>query len=363
MSIPPPDRLSREEPLRIAFVAPPWLPIPPGGYGGIEYVVYLLARELQRMGHHVTVFGRQGSEPQLDVIALAPESWSQHLGSRQQAARECLHIFRAYELIRRRAFDVVHDHTGFNGIMMAAALRMPAAAVATLHGDLTEADGEFLAAVQERVALVAITAAQRSQVASVQWSGVVHNAVDPDGLDVGAEKDGYLLQLARITPDKGQHLAIEVARRTGRRLVLAGKIDPAGRDYFHESIEPRLGDGVEWVEDVSGRDKAELLARASAMLFPIQWEEPFGLAMVEAMASGTPVVALARGAASELVEEGVTGFLATDVDGLVEGVRRSVDIDSAACARTARERFSPRRSAEGYEAVYRAAVDRAQARP
>lgn len=350
--------MSQTGPLRVALVAPPWLPVPPGGYGGIEQVVYLLARELEKRGHEVTVFGRQGSSPDLDVVALAPRSWQHHLGSRDERARECLHVYRAYDIIRRRAFDVVHDHTGFTGMTLGAALRLPAPMVATLHGDLTEAEGELLRALDQRVALVAITESQRNQVADVRWIDVVHNAVDADEFEVSAEKDDYLLQLARITPDKGQHLAIEVARRAGRPLVLAGKVDPDGEAYFRERIEPELGDDVRWVEDAQGAEKARLLARASAMVFPIQWHEPFGLAMVEAMASGTPVVAIRIGATPELVEEGVTGYLADDVDGLVDAVHRAGDIDAARCARSVRERFSPAAMAEAYEAVYRRAIER-----
>jgi glycosyltransferase involved in cell wall biosynthesis len=344
--------------LRVALVAPPWLPVPPGGYGGIEQVVYLLARELQASGHQVTVFARQGSSADLDVVALAPRSWKEHLGSRDEVARECLHVYRAYEIIRRRAFDVVHDHTGFTGMMLGAALRLPAPIVATLHGDLTEADGEFLGALEQRVALVAITASQRNQVAGVAWSEVVHNAVDSDQLEVSREKDGYLLQLARITPDKGQHLAIEVARRVGLPLVLAGKVDADGEAYFRERVQPQLGDDVRWIEDAQGEEKARLLSRAVAMLFPIQWQEPFGLAMVEAMASGTPVIATCRGAAPELIEEGVTGFLADDVEGMAEAVRRAGEVDPERCAERARDRFSPARMAAGYEGVYRGAIER-----
>lgn len=350
--------MSRAGPLRVALVAPPWLPIPPKGYGGIEQVVYLLAMELQRRGHEVTVFGRQGSSPDLNVVALAPRSWSRDLGSRDQLARECLHVFRAYEIVRRRAFDVVHDHTGFTGMTHGASLRLSGPLVTTLHGDLTEAEGELLTALDGRVAMVAITAVQRGQVAGVRWAGVVHNAVDASDLMITTEKDGYLLSLARITPSKGQHLAIEVARRVGRKLVLAGKVDPDGEAYFRERIEPQLGEDVRWIEDVSGRDKAKLLACAHALVFPIQWEEPFGLAMIEAMASGTPVVALSRGAAPELVEEGVTGFLADDVDGMAEALGRIGEIDAAVCAQRARERFSPGRMAEGYETIYRSLIGR-----
>lgn len=350
--------MTQQARLRVALVAPPWLPVPPGGYGGIEQVVHLLARELTARGHEITVLARQGSKTPGEVIALAAESRMEHLGTRDQVATECLHVLTAYEIFRKRPFDVVHDHTGFFGMTLGAMLRLPSAVVATMHGDLTEAEGQLLTALDRRVGLVAITAAQQSLVARVGWLGVVHNAVDADVLEVSTEKDDYLLQLARVTPDKGQHLAIEVAKRVGMPLVLAGKVDPDGEEYFRERVEPHLGGDVRWIEDVQGTEKARLLARAKAMLFPIQWQEPFGLAMVEAMASGTPVVATPLGAAPELIEEGVTGLLADEVDGLAEAVRRCGDIDPERCAQRARERFSPQSMAAGYEAIYHNAIDR-----
>ncbi len=351
--------LSPDTPLRVALVAPPWLPVPPEGYGGIEQVVYLLARELRARGHDVTVLGRQGSGDDVDVIALAPSSWQEELGARGELARECLHLHRAYRIVRRRPYDVVHDHTGYMGILLGASVDMCAPLVSTLHGDLTEADGEFLAAVDDRATLVGITAAQQSQVAGVTWRGVVHNAIDTSEFSVGREKQDYLVELARITPDKGQHLAIEVAKRLGRPLVLAGKVDPSAHDYFRERIEPELGDQVRWIEDVAGEEKARLLAEARAMLFPIQWAEPFGLAMVEAMAARTPVDAFRNAAAPEVMDDGVTGFLAKDLDAMADAVERASEIDPDRCAERARERFSPARMADGYEEVYRAALRRA----
>jgi glycosyltransferase involved in cell wall biosynthesis len=342
--------------LRIAMIVSPWYSVPPDGYGGIELMAYLLATELQRRGHEVTVLGRLGSRGPFEVLAVAPESWTPDLGSRNQPARDCLFLYRAYEVIRRRAFDIVHDHSGFMGMVLAATMRAETPVVATLHGDLTEAEGEFLAAIDNKVHLVAISRSQETQVAGVDWKGVVYNAVDLSKLRPSADKDDYILHLARIDPDKGQHVAIEFAKRVGAPLILAGKLEEPQRRYFAERIEPHLGNGVSRLENVAGAEKTRLLARARALVFPLQWEEPFGLAMVEAMASGTPVLALARGAAVELVEPGVTGFLADDVDGLVEAYGRLDEIDTRRCAERARERFSPERMAEGYESIYQAAL-------
>ena len=344
--------------LRVAIVAPPWYPVPPNGYGGIEQVVFLLAEELQKLGHAVTLYGRQGGGGSFELVPMAPESWQLDLGGRDHAAREVTYLRHTYHMLQRRAFDIVHENSGYLGLLMAAVCQLQSATVGTLHGDLNEADGEFLRTIDHDVQLVAISRAQRAQVAGVRWAAVVHNAVDPGALEIGLQAGDYLLQLARICPDKGQHIAIDVAKRAGRRLVLAGKVVEDDQDYFHRMIEPHLGDGVEWVENIGGRDKARLLAGAAGLLFPIQWEEPFGLAMIEAMASGTPVVATPRGAAVEVVEEGVTGFLAAEVEDLVGAVERLAEIDRGACAEHARNRFSPRSMASGYAGAYQDAIRR-----
>ena len=347
---------------RIALVVSPWFPVPPNGYGGIELMVYNLARGLHERGHHVTVIGRQGSHGPFESIALAPESWEHQLGTRDHEARQDLFLFRAYDLVRRRAFDVVHDHSGLPGIMLAATGERQTPVVATLHGALTEAEGDFLGAVDRRVHLVAISRAQQSLVAGVEWRGCVHNAVDPDSyipITRHQDKDDYLVVLARISETKGQHTAIEVAKRLNMRLVLAGKIDEDSKDYFEQKIKPELNDRITWRENVEGKEKAELLARARALLFPIAWEEPFGIAIVEAMVSGTPVIALAHGATSELVENGVTGYVVNDADEMVEAYARVKDIDLAKCVAEAARRFGPKQMADGYLTVYERAIEEA----
>lgn len=351
------------DPIRIAIIVSPWYPVPPPGYGGIELMAFNLSRELAARGHQVTILGRQGSHGPFRSLALAPESWTRDLGTRNQLARESLFLRRAYETVRRRAFDVVHDNSGLTGILVAAQARLQAPVVATLHGALSEAEGDFLASVARQVHLVAISRAQQATVAGLEWSGVVHNAVDPKHytpITRPEEKEDYLVSLARINPDKGQHLAIEVAERLQVPLVLAGKVDQDGRDYFEQKIKPRLNGQITWMENVEGKEKSALLARARAMLFPIQWEEPFGLAMVEAMVSGTPVIAISHGAAPELVEPGVTGFLADDVDGMVEAYGHLKEIDLERCAREASRRFGPANMADGYESVYTRAMDQAK---
>ncbi len=344
------------------MIVSPWFPVPPSGYGGIEIMAYNLASELSRRGHSVTVIGRQGSRGPFEALALAPESWTKQLGTPDQVARQNLFLYRAYEVVRKRAFDVIHDHSGPPGILVGATAQVQAPVVATLHGALSEAEGEFLAAVDHRIHLVAISRAQQAMVAGVAWAGVVHNAIEADSyrpVTRHSEKEDYIVELARITPDKGQHLAIELAKRLNVKLVLAGKVDNDARDYFEKRIKPNLNGQVEWRENVEGQDKAQLLAKAKALVFPIQWEEPFGIAMIEAMMSGTPVLALARGAVEELVEPGVTGWVADDIDGMADSYSRLEEIDLERCVEVARERFGPGQMADGYESIYNRAIEQA----
>jgi glycosyltransferase involved in cell wall biosynthesis len=347
---------------RIAIIVSPWYPVPPKGYGGIELMAYNLARELSHRGHQVTVIGRQGSRGPFESLALAPVSWTKQLGTRDETPRQLLFLHRAYEALRRRAFDIVHDNSGLTGILVATQARLQAPVVATLHGSLTEAEADFLRTVTRQVHLVAISQAQQASVAGVEWRGVVHNAIDPaqyTPITRASEKENYVVELARITPDKGQHVAIEVARRLKVPLVLAGKVDNDATKYFEEKIKPNLNGQVTWLENVEGKEKAQLLARARALLFPIQWEEPFGIAMVEAMVSGTPVIAFAHGAASELVEPGVTGFLVHDVDEMVAAYGRLQEVDLKRCAEVAARRFGPAQMADGYLTVYERAIAQA----
>jgi glycosyltransferase involved in cell wall biosynthesis len=344
--------------LRIAMIAPPWIPLPPNGYGGIELVVELLARELLRRGHDVTVFSCAGSDPALNVVALAGGDWFEDLGGPDQRVREATYLRRVYDNIRNGRFDLVHDHTEYPGIALAHSLRLPLPVIATMHGWIGPKQWQFLREVHGQIGLAAISETQKATAPGILWDAVVHNAIDTESLRFSAQKADYLLQIARINPDKGQHIAIEVAKAVDLPLVLAGKVDTDRRsqDYFVKKIEPHFGDQVTWLPDVAGEEKKGLLARARAMLFPIAWEEPFGLAMVEAMGSGTPVVAFPRGAAREIVEPGLTGFLGQTSSELAALVRRTDEIDPARCRARVAERFNPGRMTDGYEAAYQVAL-------
>ena len=342
-----------DDALRIAIVAPAWYPLPPRGYGGTELVVHLLHTELRRMGHDVTVFGAEGSAA--GVTMLADAAWSQDLGGPAEAARQATYLARVYDAMAGRRFDVIHDHTGFEGLLLALQSGLAPVVVHTMHGELSEPMCTFYKEVAERARLCAISLAQAASASDLKLAGIVHNAVELPAAPPSVAHERYLIEVARITTDKGQHLAIKVAQRAGRKLILAGKVERSGEGlrYFEEQVEPFLSPTVEYYPNVAGAQKARLISRAAAGIFPLQWAEPFGLAMVECMVAGTPILALRVGSTPELIEDGVTGFLAEDVDDLVEGANRLDAIDRVRCATVARERFSPRHMAERYLAVYR----------
>jgi glycosyltransferase involved in cell wall biosynthesis len=338
----------------VVLVAPPWYPVPPCGYGGIESVVGLLAAELDRRGHRVTLIAADGSDPQATV--RAPAEWRSALGQPDERLRELAYAANVAGTLRHLGeVDVIHDHVGFATLF--GCLQIGAPVIHTEHGVVNPAEADFYAALGNQLRLVAVSQSQRRHLPQLPWIGTVSNAVAFGDLSVGDRdaSDPYLLCLARICPDKGQHIAIEVARRTGMRLVLAGKVErgPDSRQYYDRLVAPSLdGSRVVHIRNVAGVEKAQLLARATALLAPIQWDEPFGLSVVEAMASGTPAISFARGAAPELIEHGKTGFLVGDADAMVAAVRRAGDIDPAHCAAIARARFSRSAMADGYLQIY-----------
>lgn len=346
--------------LRIGMVAPPWYTIPPRGYGGIESVVASLVDQLVKHGHHVTLVasGEPGTSAQ-GYVRVFEEPPSDLLGS--DVMPELISAARAHEALSKLDLDVVHENSAAGPL---TALARPCPTVATMHGPVAGTNGEYYRWLGNSVELVAISAAQRRQAPELNWVATVHNAVDVTSYPFRAEKSDYLLWLGRFNPDKGAHLAIEVARRCGRRIILAGKLNEAPeQEYFDEVVRPLLGSDVSYVGEADGATKRELFADAACLLFPIQWEEPFGMVMAEALACGTPVVATPRGSVPEVVRPGRTGFIAADVDGLVESVRRLDEIDPAVCRADAEARFDLPVMARGYERAYRRALARVGRRP
>lgn len=340
--------------MRLGMVAPVWVAVPPEGYGGIELVVSLLTEELVQRGHDVTLFASGGSRTKARLVSAFDVPPTDRLWEVEPDATHVGtafgHAAAAYD--EDAGFDLIHDHTDYLGTAFAATLPTPV--VHTVHFPLDEPRRSFLGRFADDVYLAAISEYQRTECPELPWVGMVHNAVDVEAFEVREDKDDFVLCIGRICERKGQDLAIEVARRAEVPLVLAGRVHPKEAEFFTERVLPHLdGERVRFVGEVSNETKRDLMARARALLLPIREPEPFGLVMVEAMASGTPVVAEPLGAAPEVITDGETGFLAAGVDAMAEAIGRVAELSSQRCRERAEARFAPGALADGYEALYR----------
>ncbi|HEX6936066.1 MAG TPA: glycosyltransferase family 4 protein [Actinomycetes bacterium] len=339
-------------PLRVALVAPPFFEVPPTGYGGIEAVLAQLADGLVDRGHDVTLIGAGRPGTKAKFVTTFDEPQAERLGRPEP---ELMHATRVAALLAELSPDIVHDHTAA-GPAMARDRQVPT--VVTSHGPATGDWGEYLAAAGTTMHLVAISQSQVALSPELPWVRVVHNSLDTSQIPFRDDKEDYVVWLGRLSPDKGAHLAIDVARKAGRRIVLAGKCnEPDEREHFEADVRPRLGPDVEFVDELEDREKYDLLGRAAAFVFPLQWEEPFGMVLIEAMACGTPVLSLARGAVPEVVADGVTGFVRQEADELVGALAQLDRIDPAACRAHVEANFGPDKMVEGYEEVYRDCLD------
>ncbi|HEV2998085.1 MAG TPA: glycosyltransferase family 4 protein [Solirubrobacteraceae bacterium] len=344
--------------LAIAVVAPPWIPIPPPAYGGIEAVVALLCEELVERGHRVTLFAAPGSESPAELRMPLERVHDDQIGS---SLHESDHVGAAYDAIdlaavEGRPFDVVHDHSGFTAVAMGHRVATPV--VHTLHAPFNEETRPFYARHGHKVRLVAISRFQLEHAPpGVRVPDVVPNPIRVGDWPFYEDKEDYLLWVGRMDPVKGAHRAIEVARAADLRLILAGPIQPGQEGYFHREIEPRLdGEEVVYVGEVGGVRRKELFARARAFLMPIRWAEPFGMVIVEALACGTPVITFPEGAANEIVIDGENGFHVADEHAMAEAVGRLERIDPARCRESVASRYDVAIVADGYEAVYERAI-------
>lgn len=350
------DRRSRPgkcRALRIGMVAPPWFAVPPSSYGGIESMVASLVDGLVERGHEVTLVaaGEPGTKAQR-YVPVYSEPPSQRLGD---PLPEVLHAAAAAATLDLAELDLVHDHT-LAGPLLARHRDIPT--VVTAHGPVAGEPGDYFSWLGETVDVVAISAAQTRQRPDINWVATVHNSVDVASFPLGAGDGGYLLFVGRFHPDKGAHLAIDAARAAGRRLLLAGKCnEPPERAYFADAIAPRLGADAQYVGEADAQTKRELYAGAEALLFPVCWEEPFGLVMAEAMACGTPVVALRRGSVPEVVADGRTGVLVDHPAELPRAIEAACRLERTACRRHVEEHFDTPAMVDGYEAVYRTVVE------
>ena len=358
-------------PLRIAMLAPISWPLPPSGYGPWELVAHNLTEQLVALGHHVTLFASADSVSSAHLVATCPHSLSTWPESERHRTRafdptsgllegppdarvwEQVHIATCMERAAAGKFDVVHSHLHVHALGYARLIKCPL--VTTLHGSAWVRSTHPMLNKYRDLPFVSLSNAERSLLPSLNYASTVHNGIRIDEFPFEAQKDDYLLFAGRLSPEKGPAEAIEVARRAGRRLLIAGLIESQYQDYFDTKVKPHIdGKNVEYLGLLSQKELAPVYRKAAGVLFLISWCEPFGLVAVEAQASGTPLIATRYGALPEIILEGKTGFVVDSLDEAVAAVEKLGAIEPAACRKNAEERFSDRAMARGYEAVYRA---------
>jgi glycosyltransferase involved in cell wall biosynthesis len=330
---------------RIGIISPPWVAVPPLGYGGTEAVIDTLARGLVRAGHEVVLFATGDSTCPVERRSYWPEGVTP-MGS---ILGETSHVLAAYDALA--GCDVVHDHTLIGPLLTT---RHSVPVVTTNHAPFTPEIRALYAAATPAVSLVAISHAQRATAPEIPVARVIHHGLDTSRVPVGDGSGGYLVFLGRMNADKGVHRAIEVARRAGVPLKIAAKMrEEAEIAYFDSVVRPLLGPDVEFLGEVAPPDREALLGSALALVNPIAWPEPFGMVMIESLATGTPVLTCPHGAAPEIVDDGITGFLAADVAALADAVALVGSLDRRRCRAAVEARFSAERMVHDHVDLYR----------
>ena len=337
--------------MRIAQIAPLYESVPPFAYGATERVVAYLTDELVARGHEVTLFASADSTTRARLIPVCPKGlW------RDAEVWDTLthHVRQLAQVIRHAdEFDIAHFHG--EPLHFACAGRLPCRTLTTLHGRLLPRDHGPLFREFAAAPLVSISHSQRAPVPHANWAGTVYHGLPPTEFELQRSAGSYLLFLGRMMPEKRPDLAVEIARRSGWPLKLAARIHPGERGYFRDVIEPLLARSrgfTEYLGEVGGTIRRDLLANARALLLPIDWDEPFGMVMIEAMACGTPVIAFRRGAVPEVLEHGVSGFIVDNVDEAVDAVSRIDEIGRDACRRAFEQRFTAGRMTDEYLQIY-----------
>jgi len=334
--------------MKIAQVAPLWERVPPQTYGGTELVVSQLTDELVRRGHEVTLFASGDSQTLACLEAVCPRAIRLDPEIKDYTVYEMLEISQVYE--RAAQFDLIHSHVGL--AVLAIAPRVTTPTVHTLHGNFTPENSKLFQ-LHHQQPYISISNAQRQ--VSLNYLRTVYNGIDVEKYShhPQPQQPPYLVFLGRLSPEKGPHHAIAVAKQTGLPLKIAGKIDDRDRSFFDREIAPQIdGKQIEYIGEVNRTQKVELLGNAAATLFPITWDEPFGLVMVESMATGTPVIGLNRGSVPEVIAHGKSGFICNSVEQMIDTVPQALELNRQACREHVENHFGIVQMVDGYEAAY-----------
>ncbi|MEW5706819.1 MAG: glycosyltransferase family 4 protein [Actinomycetota bacterium] len=335
--------------MKILLISPPWLSVPPKAYGGIEWVVAILADGLVKKGYKVDLFATGDSNTKANLRYVFDSAKSSKLGTSSMSIYDSIHISEAFKIMD--GYDIVHDHSGFLVVAFSYLTNIPI--LHTLHGPFNEDTKAFYGHFKDSCYFNAISEYQKKSFPILNYVDTVYNAIDVDNYPYSEQKEDYLLMVSRVNPSKGTHLAVQVAKSLGEKLILAGKIDPQDKVYFTEKVKPHIdGEQIVFLGEVSEIEKRQLMKSAKCFLFPIQWPEPFGLVMTEAMACGTPVVALRDGSVPEVIVDGRVGYIVDSVDEMVEAVRDAKKISPKACRDHVITNFSPERMVEKYVTNY-----------
>ncbi len=336
--------------MRIAQVSPLWERVPPPAYGGIELVVGLLTDELVRRGHEVTLFASGDSISLAKLESVHPRALRLDKSVKEYGIYEMLQLSQVYE--RASEFDIIHSHMGCAALPYGNLVKTPT--IHTLHGVFTP-DNEKLYSHARQQPFVSISDAQREPRLNLNCVATVYNGIDTSRYEFhpNPQDPPYLAFLGRLSPEKGPHLAIAMAKRSGWHLKMAGKVDVVDVEYFEQEIKPHIdGKQIEYLGEANHEQKCKLMGGAVATLFPITWREPFGLVMIESMVLGTPVIAMKLGSTPEVIAHGRTGFLCNNVDECIAAIAQVAQLNRSACREHVLNHFSVQCMTDGYEAVY-----------
>lgn len=340
--------------MRIGLIASPWIPVPPAGYGGVERVVDALARGFIAAGHEVVLAAASDSTCPAPMVPGMRPSEPAELGF---TLSEISHVIRAYQGMGK--VDIVHDHTLAGPLLARKWTSAPV--VTTIHGPLIPASADLYRAMAASTGIIAISRDQTSHIPDVPVTRVIHHGIDAASVPAGSGQGGYACFVGRMCPDKGVMEAIDIARAAGIPLRIAAKMrEPGEIDYFHSVVEPHLGSNEEFLGELGDPDKYRLMGEALAFLNPIQWSEPFGLVMIEALSTGTPVVGTRIGSAPEIVDHGKTGYLGPTEE-LPAFLSRAAALDRSLCRDRALKLFSTERMVRNHLDLFEELVEKSRA--